>query len=103
MRLFYICHKDTTRHLKAGWHALDLGNNKLLLCVQWADPLQEARWASRPEVISLPHPIFQSNQPLSDNHRAHCAKRFQLEDGHNVHDLIKQAALQDPWMRLHVL
>lgn len=103
MRLFYIVSPEMTQHIGTGWHSVDLGNGKLLVCVDWKNGAKELAWSEQPGVISLPHPIFESTVPLTDEHLSHLNKYFQLENGDTVHRLIKQASRHDPWMRVHVL
>jgi hypothetical protein len=103
MKLFYICDKEETAHIPTGFHALDLGNEKLLVCIHWTNEAHEAAWASRPGVICLPHPIFEATQPLTAEHVQHLSGRYQIIAGNNIHDMIKQAAKEDLWMRLRVL
>lgn len=103
MKLFYICPKDETRFIPTGWRALDLGNDKLLVCVNWANDAHEAAWASRPDVIPLPHPIFESATPLTDEHRQHLAGRYKTNSGDTIHHIIKLASREDFGMRLWVL
>lgn len=103
MRLYYLATKERTAALYHPWHSLDLGNGKHFVCVDWKDEAHELDWSSHPEVIALPHPIFESTVRLTDDHIKHLSGRYVVETGHNVHHVIKQAAKDDPWMRLHVL
>lgn len=89
--------------LSTGWHSLPLGNEKHLVCIDWKNGIAEFHWSSRPDVIPLPHPIFEATVPLSDEHRTHLSRRYTLNPGDNVHHVIKQAAKEDLWMRLWVL
>jgi len=104
VKFFYLIPVEMVHEPKhIGSHSLDLGNGKALICIDWKDDFQEAEWCAKPGVMALPHPIFQMSEPLLDEHLTHLNGRFQLEHGDNIHHLIKQAALHDPWMRLHVL
>lgn len=102
MRLFYITTPEAAATLN-GWHSINLPNGKLLICVDWKDTMQELAWRSRPDVISLPHPIFEASTPLATEHIQHFAGKYPLEEGHNIHHVIKHASKEDPWMRMHVL
>jgi hypothetical protein len=103
MKLFYVVDKETTQHIGTGWHSLDLGNNKLLVCIHWKDEAHEAAWASRPDVISLPHPIYEAAVPLTDEHVRHLSATFPQAVGGNIHSIIKEASKRDLWMRCYVL
>lgn len=103
MKLFYIVDRETATQLDVGWRSLELGNGKLLVCINWKNEAHEFAWSSRPDVISLPHPIFESSQALSPEHVQHLAAKFHVTTSHNVHDVIKQAAREDLWMRCYVL
>ena len=103
MKLFYICDEETTKHIPTGWHSIDLGEGKLLVCIQWTNEAHEAAWAARPGVVSLPHPIHEATQSLSAEHVRHLSRRYPVSTGHNVHHLIKHVSKEDLWMRLWVL
>jgi len=103
MKLLYIATAERTKEIPAEWHALDLGNGQQLVCIRWRDELPELRWAERPDVIRLPHPIFQSTAVIPDEHLAVLRGRFQLDAGATVHHVIAQAAKDNPWMRVHAL
>jgi len=103
MKLFYVVDSEVARQLSVGWRSLSLGNDKLLVCVDWKDEAQEFTWSSRPDVISLPHPVYESSQPLTAEHLQHLTGRFALNSGDNIHAMIKQAAREDLWMRCYVL
>jgi hypothetical protein len=103
MKLFYIATKDRLSEIAGPWHAFDLNNGKHLVCVRWEDELPEMQWSNHPDVIPLPHPIFQSTTAIPDEHLAHLRGRFTLPDQSTVHDVIKEAAKEDSWMRMHVL
>lgn len=103
MRLYYLATKERTAAINHSWHALDLGNGKHLVCIDWKDEMSEMQWASHPDVIALPHPILESTVRLTDEHVKHLTGRYPIEVGHNVHHVIKHASNDDPWMRLHVL
>jgi hypothetical protein len=103
LKLFYIVDKETTQHIGTGWHSLDLGNNKLLVCIHWRDEAHEFAWSSREDVMALPHPIYEAATPLAAEHLQHLSGRFALNAGDNIHHVIKQAAREDLWMRCYVL
>lgn len=103
MKLFYICSIETTQHIGTGWHSTDLGNGKLMVCIDWNNEAKEVAWASREGVISLPHPIFESTIPLTAEHVQHLSGKYQVTTDHNIHHVIKQAAKEDLWMRCYVL
>jgi len=104
MKLFYIAPMKLVAELKhVGYHWIDIGNEKVLLCVDWKDDFQEQEWANQTGVVSLPHPVFEHNTPLTDEHHAHLGAKFELKKGDNVHHVINKATKHDPWMRLHVL
>lgn len=103
MRLYYIAPIEQAQKVTSEMHALDLGNGKHLVCVQWRDELSEMQWAAHPDVIALPHPILESTVRLADEHIKHLSGRYPVEVGDNVHHVIKHVAKDDPWMRLHVL
>lgn len=102
MRLFYITTLEAAQTLN-GWHSIALPNDKILLCVDWNNPVAELEWRSRPDVISLPHPIFESSATLSTEHLKHLCGKYPLTANHTVHHVIKMACCEDPWMRIHVL
>jgi hypothetical protein len=103
MKLLYVTTGERMAAINADCHGLDLGNGKVLVCVRWRDELYEVGWAEHPEVIRLPHPIFQSTAVIPDEHLSHLRGRFTLPDQSTVHHVIQEAAKDDPWMRLHVL
>lgn len=103
MKLLYITPREHTKAIVNEWHGLDLGNGMSLVCVRWRDEGAEMAWAEHPDVVRLPHPIFQSTAELPDEHMAHLRGRFELPDKSTVHHVIQQASKHDPWMRLHVL
>jgi hypothetical protein len=103
MKLLYLTPGERLKDLVNDWHALDLGNGHHLVCVRWRDEASEMAWSEHPDVIPLPHPIFQSTAVIPDEHLVHLRGRFTLQDQSNVHHVIKEAAKEDPWMRLHVL
>jgi hypothetical protein len=103
VKLFYISTHAHNRRLRQEWHAIDLGHGKTLTVVRWKDPIHEMKWASHPDVIPLPHPIFQNVEPLTDEQLHHLSRRFNVEKGHNVHHVVKQAARLNPLFRLQVL
>lgn len=103
MKTFYVTTEEKARELYHPWHGLDLGNGKMLVCVDWRDDHQELHWGDQPEVSRLPHPVFEPNVELSDEHVEHLCGRFNVEKGHCVHHVIKQAGTHDPWMRPHAL
>jgi hypothetical protein len=103
MKLFYITTPEIAKSLFTGWHAKDIGNGKILMCAIFNDEYDEKNWAETEGVIPLPHPIFEASTRLSEEHLKHLSGKYQLEPGHTIHDLIKQAAKEDLWMRLHVL
>jgi hypothetical protein len=104
MKFYYIVPLKVAtepRHVASHW--FEIGEEKALICIDWKDDDHELAWSSRPEVISLPHPVFEASAPLTDEHHSHLQHHFQLQKGDNVHHVIKQAAKHDPWMRIHVL
>jgi hypothetical protein len=103
VKLFYICSAETTRYIPTGYHSLSLGNDKLLVCIHWTNEAHEHAWSSRPDVISLPHPIFEATQTLAEEHVQHLTGRYAVTTAHNIHHVIKEAAKEDLWMRLRVL
>lgn len=103
MKLLYITTNECVATINADCHWLNLPSGKVLVCVRWRDELPEMEWAAHPDVIRLPHPIFESTVVIPDEHLTHLRGRFTLPDQSNVHHLIKEAAQHDPWMRLHVL
>jgi hypothetical protein len=103
MKLFYVATPEAAKAIPTGWHSVDLGNGKLLVCVDWRNQAHEEVWAARDDVICLPHPIFEANDGLTAEHREHLSGRFTVNHGDNVHAVIKQAAVIDRWMRLRVL
>jgi hypothetical protein len=103
VKLYYVSTTEQLGKLVHEWHALDLGNGHHLTCVRWRDEATEMQWASHPDVIALPHPIFQSAAVVPDEPLAHLRDRFELPDGATVHHVIQSASKDDPWMRLHVL
>jgi hypothetical protein len=105
MRLYYISSLAVLSELpNVASHWMDLGNGHVLMAVAWDNDFQEQAWAEKEGVMPLPHPIFKAKKPLSDVHLGHLTRRFpKLEQGHNIHHLIKVAARDDPWFRCHVL
>ncbi|HXH85252.1 MAG TPA: hypothetical protein VNI35_00415 [Nitrospira sp.] len=103
MRLYYIATTAKCREIKGDWHALDLGEDKHLVCVGWQSEGTEAEWANHPDVTRLPHPILEPQNAIESGQQAHLARRFDMKNVDNVHHLIQQAAEHDPWMRLYVL
>lgn len=104
VKLFYIVDKpERMLGVIFSWHSLGLDGEKILVCVDWKDDTHEFDFAQREGVIPLPHPIFQMAEPLNAEHLSHLGQRFSLEQGHNIHHLVKKAAKEDFWMRLHVL
>lgn len=104
MKLFYLATPERIKEIKHDCHWLALGDSThLLVCVRWRDEIHEVEWANKEGVIRLPHPIFQSTAAVGDEVAGHLGKRFSMAPHHTVHDLIKQSAIEDPWMRLHVL
>lgn len=103
MKLFYLSSLEHARTVPHTWHALELGNGKVLTCIHWQDEAAEMQWSNHPDVIPLPHPIFQSTTAIPDEHLAHLRGRFTLPDQSNIHHVIKEAAKEDSWMRMHVL
>lgn len=103
MKLFYIVTLDHMKDMPFAWHSLDLGNGKLLACIDWKSDPHEHHWAQREGVLPLPHPIFEASTPLSDEHLKHLSGRYAIGTTINVHDVIRQAAKEDLWMRLWVL
>jgi hypothetical protein len=103
MKLFYITTAEHMVDMRFAWHSLDLGDGELLVCVDWKDDAHEFRWSQTDGVIPLPHPIFEASTPLTDEHRQHLAGRYKTNSGDNIHHIIKQAAKEDLWMRVHVL
>lgn len=102
-KLFYITTPEKTRELHNPWHALDLGSGKVMVCVDWRDDHHEAGWSDHPDVMRLPHPVYEPTLPLSDKHVEHLAGRFGICKGHCVHDVIKKAAAENQFMRLYAL
>lgn len=104
MKLFYVIDgPGRMQGVVCSWRSLGLGGDKLLVCVDWKDDTHEYDFSLREGVLPLPHPIFRSSEPLSDEHLTHLGQRFQLQKGNDVHHLIKMASKEDFWMRLHVL
>jgi len=103
MKLFYLAPIEKLKEVNSPWHALDLGTGRHLACVRWKDEREEMIWSNHPDVVRLPHPIFESTMPLSDEHLKHLCNRFEVSRDDGVHAVIKQAAKQDPFMRLEVL
>ena len=104
MKLYYLAPASRIKEIAhdCHWLALD-GSEYVLVCVRWRDEIHEMQWSNNPDIIRLPHPIFESAAKLGDLAAAHLSKRFTIDGQHTVHDLIKQASLEDAWMRLHVL
>jgi hypothetical protein len=103
VKTFFITTPEHAQELKHEWHGIDLQNGKLMICLRFRDEGHEMEWTSHPDVIRLPHPIFESNIPLTGEHHGNLWQRFALVPGDGIHDVIKQAAKVDPFMRLHVL
>lgn len=103
MKLFYITTPEIAKTLHREWHGHELKNGKILICAEFFVEHEEYNWANTEGVIALPHPIHESTHRLSEDHLKHLCPRFDLELGHNIHHLIKQASKDDLWMRLHVL
>lgn len=103
MKLFYITTMERMQEVQRSWHSLVLPSGKLFVCVEWQNDKEEFDWASKADVLALPHPIFESTQALTEEHISHLGPRLGLQSGNNVHHAIKSAAKEDFWMRLHVL
>jgi hypothetical protein len=56
-------------------HYLDLPNGNILLCGEFIDASQEARFKAQPSVLSLPHPLSRANvmPALAQEHLAYLA------------------------------
>ena len=103
MKLFYVTGEPGRYECPRQWHSLKLYAGTHLLCVDWRDSQEEAEFAAREDVLPLPHPIFEATKPLTDEHLKHLSVRYKFDTGATVHDLLKQAALEDPWFRVWVL
>lgn len=103
MRLLYICPLPKAEQLHSEWHGLDLKNGLWLICVRWQDEGEELMFSQDPEVRPLPHPIFDMDEPLGDHHLEPLKLVFpQIQKGHNVHDLMKEAGRIGPLFRPRV-
>ena len=100
MKLFYVVTQDALATVKFGHRYLDLGSGKALMCIDWKSEVAEMQWAALPGVWALPHPVFEQGIPLTDEHLAHLSSRYPVEKGHNVHDLLKMVAKDEPLMRV---
>ena len=101
--MFYISTEEHCRELQQEAHWSDLKNGKVLVCVRWRDEGTEVAWSNHPDVIALPHPIFESTVELDEEQCQWLLGRYPMRLGNTVHDLIKLAAKDNPMMRLTVL
>jgi len=83
-----------------GYRAINLGNGKGLVCIDWRDELAELNWVKSPGVVPLPHPYLEQSIPLADEHVEYLSQRFAVQKGHNIHDLIREAVKVEPMMRV---
>lgn len=104
MKLFYIAPTEHCSCIQHDWHAIGLGNGHSLVCVRWRDELHEVEWSNYPGVHALPHPVFESTVSIGQTILQHLNARFpSLSAGSKVNDVVKLAAAEDAWMRLHAL
>jgi hypothetical protein len=103
VKLYYIVQPGAMKGFRCAWHGQELGDKRMLVVIRWTDEAQELAFSQRPEVEALPHPLFEPNQPLKDDHIAALATRHAVKQGDTIHDLIKIASKQFVAFRLHVL
>jgi len=103
LKLFYITTLNRLKMVRRSWHVIDLGNDKVLACIDWKECQEESVFASFPDVICLPHPIFESRDNLTAEHVKHLSGKFTATTDHNIHHIIQQAVKEDLWMRIRVL
>lgn len=103
MKLYYLCPHAATASLPCPWHGIDLENGMWLIGVQWRNDAEETIFAARPDVLSLPHPIFGAGDKLETEHIGHLEKRMPIKSGHTVHDVIREGSKISPMLKLRVL
>ena len=102
MKGYHITTQERLDALRNENERVDLGNGKFVVCVKWKDEGHEAEWTRHPEVINLPHPLFQSQELLSSEHIEHLSRRYSIQAGHTAQDFVKEAMKENPFFRPHV-
>jgi hypothetical protein len=105
MKSFYITDRETLLkhkdffHPELGSSYIDLPDGGILAAIEFHADAHQDRFEAEEKVASLPHPIFEGNVPLKQEHADRLA-HIGIKRGHNVVDVIRFAGKHQPGMRI---